>query len=488
MLKHWRPGEDTLDKKETKARLKARRAALAGLQQELKAAGLPVIVQVEGWGAAGKGTLLKSLIRELDPRLYRVVSTKFPTEEERRWPFLKRHMERIPPAGKILFLDSGWVDELVWDALRGELTGEELDRRLESARVMERQLAAGGYLLVKLFLHIDEATQRDRLDALEDDRDTAWRVSGDDRGQNRSYPRALEVLDRCLAATQTDWAPWKVLDGTAGDGMLLAAADWLYERLAGALKCRPAPEPVREEWPLLPMPPLSACPLDGRLDRESYQKKLKECRKRLAKMHNRLYRRRVPLVVVYEGWDAAGKGGNIKRLTSALDPRGCEVQPIASPSPEEAARHYLWRFWTRLPKTGHVAVFDRSWYGRVMVERIEGFCSEADWKRAYDEINQFERELTDAGAVVVKFWVNIDRDTQLARFRDRENDPAKRWKITDEDWRNREKWDQYETAVDEMLARTSTENAPWHVLPSVDKRYARICAMETVLEAVEKAL
>ena len=196
----------------------------------------------------------------------------------------------------------------------------------------------------------------------------------------------------------------------------------------------------------------------------------------------------MPLVVVYEGWDAAGKGGNIKRLTSALDPRGCEVQPIASPSPEEAARHYLWRFWTRLPKTGHVAVFDRSWYGRVMVERIEGFCSEADWKRAYDEINQFERELTDAGAVVVKFWVNIDRDTQLARFRDRENDPAKRWKITDEDWRNREKWDQYETAVDEMLARTSTENAPWHVLPSVDKRYARICAMETVLEAVEKAL
>ena len=177
-------------------------------------------------------------------------------------------------------------------------------------------------------------------------------------------------------------------------------------------------------------------------------------------------------MIAYEGWDAAGKGGNIKRLTSALDPRGFEVHPIASPEPAEKNRHYLWRFWKRLPKDGHIAVFDRTWYGRVMVERLEGFCSENDWQRAYNEINEFEKELTDWGAIVIKFWVQIDKDTQLKRFTDRQNTPEKQWKITDEDWRNREKWDMYEDAVNEMIQKTSTEFAPWHILESNDKHYA----------------
>ena len=241
-------------------------------------------------------------------------------------------------------------------------------------------------------------------------------------------------------------------------------------------------------WPLLPMLPLSRIPLDVSLPEEEYRRRLKECRKKLARLHNRLYRKKVPAVILYEGWDAAGKGGNIKRLAGALDPRGYEVVPIASPTPPEQNRHYLWRFWTRLPKTGHIVIFDRSWYGRVMVERLEGFCTEADWKRAYNEINEFERELTQWGAVVVKFWVQIDKDTQLARFNDRQNTPEKQWKITDEDWRNREKWDAYEQAVDEMLQKTSTANAPWHIIESVDKRYARIKAMEIVIDAIERAL
>ena len=234
--------------------------------------------------------------------------------------------------------------------------------------------------------------------------------------------------------------------------------------------------------------PLPDIPLDKTMEEEEYQKKLKKYRKRLAELHNELYRKKVPVVIAYEGWDAAGKGGNIKRLASALDPRGYEVLPIASPTPDELHRQYLWRFWTRLPKTGHIAIFDRSWYGRVMVERLEGFCSENDWKRAYDEINEFEQELTDAGMVVLKFWVQIDSDTQLARFTERQNTPEKQWKITDEDWRNREKWDAYQVAIDEMLVKTNTQNAPWHVLESVDKRYARIKAMRLVIQAIEKAL
>ena len=236
------------------------------------------------------------------------------------------------------------------------------------------------------------------------------------------------------------------------------------------------------------MPKLSEISLDKSLTDEEYKRQLKELQDRLGMLHNELYLKKIPVVIAYEGWDAAGKGGNIKRITGALDPRGYEVHPIASPEPHEKARHYLWRFWNRLPKTGHVAIFDRTWYGRVMVERLEGFCSENDWQRAYNEINEFEKELSDWGAVIIKFWVQIDKDVQLARFTDRQNTPEKQWKITEEDWRNRDKWELYETAVNELMKKTSTAYAPWHVLESNDKKYARIKALKIVIEEIEKVL
>ena len=248
------------------------------------------------------------------------------------------------------------------------------------------------------------------------------------------------------------------------------------------------PEILHRDYPLLRMPLLSQVPLDQEMTKEEYKIRLKAMQKKLRKLHNRIYRMRIPVIIAYEGWDAAGKGGNIKRLSGALDPRGFEVHPIASPEPHEKARHYLWRFYHRLPKDGHIAIFDRSWYGRVMVERLEGFCSENDWKRAYNEINEFEKELSDWGAVVIKFWVHIDKETQLARFTERENTPEKQWKITEEDWRNREKWDAYEQAVDEMIARTSTENAPWFIIQSNNKYYARIQAIELVIREIEKRI
>ena len=488
MLKNRIFGADQRDTHACRKLLKERREALAALQQPIKEAKLPIIVLVEGWGAAGKGSVIHSLIRELDPRFFKVRSVGMPTEEERRWPFLKRHFETIPEEGKILFLDSGWMDETVRERMRRDLSDQEYARRLESIRVFERQLAAGGYLLVKLFLHISEDTQSRRLEKLLEDKDTAWRVGENDRKQNKNYDAALEAFDEYLTATDFPFAPWKVIDGTDAVRSQLAAADWLYDQITAAIKSRPQVEQPPRAWPLEPIPLLSEVKLDKTMDEVDYRKALKRCRKKLADLHNELYRKQVPVVIAYEGWDAAGKGGNIKRLASALDPRGCEVLPIASPTPDELHRQYLWRFWTRLPKTGHIAIFDRSWYGRVMVERLEGFCTEDDWKRAYDEINEFERELTDAGTVVLKFWVQIDKNTQLQRFQDRENTPEKRWKITDEDWRNREKWDAYEVAINEMLQKTNTRNAPWIILESVDKRYARIKAMEAVIHALEKAL
>ena len=228
--------------------------------------------------------------------------------------------------------------------------------------------------------------------------------------------------------------------------------------------------------------------LDKKLTDEEYKEELDKLQKKLGRLHNELYQKRIPVIIGYEGWDAAGKGGNIKRIAEALDARGYVVNPIASPEPHEKARHFLWRFWTRLPKSGHVAIFDRTWYGRVMVERLEGFCSENDWQRAYNEINEFEKELHDWGAIVIKFWVQIDKDTQLERFTLRQNTPEKRWKITDEDWRNRDKWDDYETAVDEMLEKTNTSFAPWHILESNNKKYARIKALKIVIKAIEDKL
>lgn len=488
MLKNWNFGENTRDKSECKHQLKARQLELAGIQQKMKENKLPVIVLLEGWGAAGKGSLIHSLIRELDPRFFDVISMEQPTSEERRFPFLKRFFDIIPAAGKILFLDSGWMDQVAEERLRAELSDSEYERRLESIRQFERQLSANGYLLVKLFLHVPEDEQFARLAKLKSDKDTVWRATERDWRQNKCYKRMREIFDGCLKATEAPYAQWKVLDGTQRVQTHLAALEEVCGSINRALEHRPTADVPSRQWRVLDMPPLADVPLDKTIDEETYSKQLKKLRKRLGKLHNELYRKKVPVVIVYEGWDAAGKGGNIKRLTSGLDPRGYEVIPIASPTADELSRHYLWRFWTRMPKTGHIAVFDRSWYGRVMVERLEGFCAEPDWKRAYNEINEFERELTDSGVVVLKFWVQIDKDTQLERFTMRQNTPEKQWKITDEDWRNREKWDSYESAINEMLTKTSTENAPWYILESVDKCYARIKAMQIVIRTIEEAL
>ena len=488
MLKNRIFGADQRDTHACRKLLKERREALAALQQPIKEAKLPIIVLVEGWGAAGKGSVIHSLIRELDPRFFKVRSVGMPTEEERRWPFLKRHFETIPEEGKILFLDSGWMDETVRERMRRDLSDQEYARRLESIRVFERQLAAGGYLLVKLFLHISEDTQSRRLEKLLEDKDTAWRVGENDRKQNKNYDAALEAFDEYLTATDFPFAPWKVIDGTDAVRSQLAAADWLYDQITAAIKSRPQVEQPPRAWPLEPIPLLSEVKLDKTMDEEDYRKALKRCRKKLADLHNELYRKQVPVVIAYEGWDAAGKGGNIKRLASALDPRGCEVLPIASPTPDELHRQYLWRFWIRLPKTGHIAIFDRSWYGRVMVERLEGFCTEDDWRRAYDEINRFERQLSDWGAIILKFWLQIDQDTQLKRFNDRQSNPDKRWKITEEDWRNREKYPQYKAAVEDMFRLTSTPYAPWRILESDDKHYARVKSLQIINDALTERL
>lgn len=465
------------------------REILSTKQTSLRENKRPVMVIVEGWSASGKGSLIGKIIKNIDPRFFKVSTMSVKTEEENRKPFLYRHFIRIPEAGKYTFFDGSWMDEVTSDYLHDELSTSDYKNRLVSIKHFERQLTDNGYLVVKLFLHIDENEQKQRINKLLSDKNTKWRVSPADLWQNKHYKKCQEVYDSYLSETNLPSAPWYIIDAESKKHAELQALDILIKAIDTALMNGTVSVPIMQNvFPLEDIPKLSQIPLDKTIDHEEYKKELYLCQNKLRDLHNTLYRKKIPVILAYEGWDAAGKGGNIKRITSALDPRGYEVHPIASPEPHEKARHYLWRFWNRLPKDGHIAIFDRTWYGRVMVERLEGFCSENDWQRAYNEINEFEYELASWGAVVIKFWVQIDKDVQLERFTDRQNTPSKQWKITDEDWRNREKWDLYETAIDEMLQKTNTTYAPWVILESNNKKYARIKALKTVIELLEKKL
>ena len=489
MLREWKAAEKP-EEEELKKRLTAAREKLARQQMLIKEKKVPVLVLMEGWGTAGKGSCIGEIIQNIDPRFFKVESMEKKSEEEERHPFLYRYFAKIPEAGKFVFLDSGWMEQSVMDVLTGDLEGDLYEKRIESIRRFERQLTDNGYLVLKFFMQIDKDEQGKRMEKLLDKEDTKWRVTGADKWQHKHYKKCENVIDRYMKDTNMSTSPWYIIDAEDKKWAELQVMDTLVSSIEVALQNQRHSVPILQNvFPLVKMPKLKDVELEGKtIDEEEYQKELKKLQSRLGELHNRLYRKRVPVIITYEGWDAAGKGGNIKRVTGALDPRGYEVQPIASPEPHEKARHYLWRFWTRLPKDGHIAIFDRTWYGRVMVERLEGFCSENDWKRAYNEINEFEKELHDWGAVIIKFWVQIDKDTQLERFTERQNNPEKQWKITDEDWRNREKWDQYEEAVNEMLKKTSTTFAPWHILESVDKKYARIKALKIIINELEKAL
>ena len=305
-----------------------------------------------------------------------------------------------------------------------------------------------------------------------------------------------------LRRTNTDYAPWNIVE--AVDRRYATARIYSIVEKVLAEKIKEKQNKLNEKEVVLLKNAGVSLNADGNREtkesvlakadlnlfytKKEYKVRLKELQNKMEKLHGEIYRRRIPVVIGFEGWDAGGKGGAIKRLTEKMDPRGYVVHPTASPNDLERQYHYLWRFWTDMPKAGHVTIFDRTWYGRVLVERIEGFCSRQEWQRAYKEINDMERDLANAGAIVLKFWMQIDKDEQERRFRDRQNNPEKQWKITEEDWRNREKWDQYEDAVNEMLRRTSTSYAPWIVVEGNDKYYARIKVLETVVNAIEEHL
>ena len=473
------------EKKAARREIKALQKELLSLQQPLKEARIPVLLLFEGPSTAGKGSMIAQVISELDPRGYQVYSYAAPTEQELRHPMLWPFWCHLPARGQMAVLDHGWYDR----ADRALRCGDDRSELVRSLNTFERQLADDGCLILKFWLNISRKEQKRRLEKLAGDPAEAWRATEDAWKQNRDWDAYLTRSEALLSATHSQHAPWHVVCTEDKTASRLEVLRLITAALRSAIDTGvPKALPEKREWPHVSMPALRQVDLSLSITDEEYSEALKKEKKKLQKLHSMLYRERIPVILGFEGWDAAGKGGAIRRLSWALDPRGFDVVPIAAPSPEALSRHYLWRFWKELPKDGHVALFDRTWYGRVMVERIEKLTPEQRWSAAYDEINEFEYELSRWGAIIQKFWLQIDSDTQLARFQLRQSTPEKQYKITDEDWRNRDKWPQYEQAVDEMLQKTSTEFAPWHIIEGNSKKYARIKVLRTVRKALEERL
>ena len=462
---------------------------LSALQQQIRNKKLPVIILLEGWGASGKGTLIKDMIKMLDPRFFKVHSTMPASETERRYPMMKRFWEDIPEYGTISVLDRSWYQELAIAKMEDGISADEYARRIHTVNTFERQLSDDGYLIVKFFLHISQKEQKKRFLKLKEDSSTKWRVTELDKMRHKNYGEYYKQFDDMLTKTNTPHCPWRIIDTTDRGFTRFQVFNILVSQITNAVNTERTPSAVIEEtshqFELAPCKKLAEVKLENKsLQPTKYVDELKKAQKELAKLHGKIYKKKLSVILLFEGWDAAGKGGAIKRVSYALDPRGYEAVPIAAPDKHELNHHYLWRFWNHLPKSGHITIFDRSWYGRVMVERLEGFTPPDRCAMAYREINEFEGELTDEGILILKFWMQIDKDEQLKRFNDRLNTPEKQWKITDEDWRNREKWDQYEEAVNEMIAKTSTKAAPWNIIEANDKLYARIKVMNIIIDAV----
>lgn len=484
----------TVDKETCKQVIREEGGKLGLLQRECKSAGIPVMIVFEGVGAAGKGTQINRLIQALDPRGFTVYATEKSTEEEQMRPFLWRFWTKTPEKGRIALFDRSWYRRVLIDRFDGQIEPGQLPDAFQDILSFEKQLTDDGTVIIKLFLYISKEEQKKRFKKLEDSKETSWRVTDADWKRNKQYESYMQINEEMLERTDTEYAPWTIIEATDKDYAAMKILSMVRSRLKYEIEKRKAAPGAPSSAPgavpddRFKNGVLSGIDLNKSLTKEAYKEQADCLQKRLEALHSEIYRLRIPVVLGFEGWDAGGKGGAIKRLTSHLDPRGYTVNPTASPNDIEKVHHYLWRFWNNVPKAGHIAIFDRTWYGRVMVERIEGFCTEAEWKRAYQEINEMESHMANAGSVILKFWLHIDKDEQERRFKERQENPDKQWKITDEDWRNREKWDLYEEAVNEMLVRTSTTFAPWIVVEGNSKYYARVKVLQTVVDALEKRI
>jgi len=482
-----------IDKATYDREVPALREALLDAQYDLaQARSFPVIIIVAGVDGAGKSATVNALNEWMDPRFIHTHGMSEASDEELERPHMWRFWRLLPPKGTMAIFDGSWYTWPIMERAAGRIKDARMDQSLERVHRFEKMLIDEGALVLKFWMHLSRDAQKKRLRKLEGDPLTRWRVTARDWRHFAMYETFREVSERVLRRTSTAEAPWFVIEAQDPRYQKVTVGKILLEQLKARL-AGPAPVPEALASPLS-LPNLDAVNILRSLDltqaiaKPDYDRLLEKYQGRLNLLTRHKAFRDHNVVLVFEGVDAAGKGGGIRRITQAIDARLCEIHPTAAPSEEERAQPYLWRFWRNLPRRGRFAIFDRSWYGRVLVERVEGFCREADWMRAYGEINDFEEQIIRSKGIVVKFWLTISEAEQLRRFQERQTTRFKRFKITDEDWRNREKWDAYETAIGDMLDFTSTEIAPWTLVESEDKYFGRIKILKTLCRRLEEAL
>ncbi len=482
-----------MPKKDYEARVPQVREELIQMQVTLQQAAFPVLLIVAGDEAAGKGDVVNLLNGWLDPRGVETFAFHAPTDEERERPPMWRYWRSLPPRGRTAIYVGGWHQDALSQQPRTARAMERFDRTLERLAHFESLLVADGALIVKVWLRLSRADQRARLLTLEADPDTAWRATPEDWMNHRSHSRLSRLAERMRRVTHTPESPWQVIDATDVRTRNLGVADHLLARFKAHHQKHRKPAAAARPGRIVSLRSeglerLHAVRLDQRLSEDIYEEKRDKWLGRLNRVVRTAAAKKRSVVWVFEGWDAAGKGGAIRRLTSAIDARDYRVIPVAKPTDEERSHHYLWRFWRHVPRAGRVTIYDRSWHGRVLVERIEGFCSPPEWRRAYEELNDFEAQLTENGIIVLKFWLHLSKEEQLRRFRHRAETTYKRHKINDEDWRNRRQWSAYETAVGDMLAMTDKLHAPWHLVPADNKRFARLEILKLSCKQIAAAI
>jgi polyphosphate:AMP phosphotransferase len=495
-----------ISKKEFKQRELPLWENLLGLQQKLRHQGKsPVLIDFAGVRGAGKGTSVNLLNKWMDARWIVTHAYTEPSDEEAERPTFWRFWRHMPPRGQIGIHLSGRYSRPLLDYVHGRIDPVEFTHELDRINAFEKAQADDGAMVLKFWMHISRDVQKKRLELLENDPLRSWRMSPEDWKHWEMYDKFIEAAERIISYTNTGHAPWEIIEGEDFRYRSLRVGEILQERLERHLMTQDIREKylaeLRQEVDKdseegtdpngslsIPKTIMDGLDLSLKLEKKEYKEKLAHYQARLAHLHQKAVQKKISTTLVFEGPDAGGKGGAIRRITGALDARYYKVYPFAAPTEIENAHHYLWRFWNCVPRAGRMTIFDRSWYGRVLVERIEGFAGDDEWRRAFAEINEFEDQLIEHGVVLAKFWMHISKDEQLRRFEAREETPHKRWKLCDEDWRNREKWDDYALAAHEMIQQTSVQNSPWMLVENENKSYGRIKVISTLGDALEKAV
>lgn len=486
---------DPVKEKTYKAQLKDLRTGILEMQEYLKQERISTLIIVTGFDGAGKGQIIHRFNEWLDPRTVSTSAFWVQSDEERERPYFWKFWRYLPSKGRTALFFGSWYADLIAQRLYDGIADETLDARIEKIRFFERMLAHDGTLILKYWLHLSREEQLEKRADLERNAQFHWKMQPDDWSQEGHYERFWEVADYVINRSDQECARWTSIPAADPDERDFKVAssfvgnvqqyntDHRQLRKSGISIAPSTPAPG--DWP---EPPQLSVGSPLKLDKASYNECLPELQDQLFQLAWKFYEMKKSVFVVFEGWDAAGKGGCIRRVVESIDARLFDVIPISAPTKEELDYHYLWRFWRTIPRAGRMAIYDRSWYGRVLVERVEGYASELEWKRAYNEIIDFESQLTRPGNIVLKFWLEISPETQLKRFQKRQVVPFKRFKLGPEDWRNRAKWSNYHIAATEMIEKTHTDSAPWHVIPADNKRHARIEVLRHVTAAMQKTV